>query len=629
MTLKSLAERIQCGPLLFDGAMGTELYRRGHFVNKSLEGVTLTDPRLVNQVHREYVEAGSEALETHTFASNRVKLARVGLENQLEAQNRAAVELARDAAGDRAYVVGAIGPSGLQWPTLSEGARDDVVEALVEQARILIDAGADGLMLETFGFLGELERAMRGIRPLSDMTVIAHASFTGNAVTGDAARPEHVGRVLIDSGADVIGANCADGPMELYHIAERLIPLGAPVSIFPNAGYPKKIDDRMIYMATPEYFGVFARRYLKLGVTLIGGCCGTTSEHIRSMHGAVKMMSGGTQEREHDAAPALVRRSTDAEVPPLALASRSALAAKVESGDGFVVSVEVNPPTGLDPSRAIQGARMLQAAGVDVVNIADGPRASVRMSNWSLALAIQRELQMESIVHVCMRDRNLLGLQSDILAYHALGLHNLVIITGDPPKMGDYPHATAVFDLDSVGAIRMVRDFNHGLNPAGRALGGRTGFLISCGAEPAALDYDRELRRLERKVENGAELIMTQPVYDPLVLDRFLNDIKSLNTPVLVGLLPLASAANAEFLHNEIPGMQIPASIRARMAKVGKGPEARAVGVSIAQDALLAVRDRVRGAYIMPPFGRYEAAIEILSVVGYEIPPEYVEAWRT
>ena len=625
---QSLRERIANAPVVFDGAVGTELYKRGHFINKPFEGVNLSDPALVEAIHREYVEAGAHVIETNTFAANRIKLQRVGLGAKLREINEIGVRLARAAAGD-AFVVGAIGPSGLKWPALTMDRQRETSEIFREQAEALLAAGVDGLVLETFSYLGELEAALDRVRPMTDGFVAALATFTGNASTGDGAGPGVVARKVLRKGADLIGANCAEGPMELYQLAEKFVGHGAPVAIIPNAGYPKPVDGRMMYMATPEYFGVFARRFFKLGVRAIGGCCGTSPEHIRSMVGAGKMMSGGAISLPSDrATPAAIStQEIRPVIDPVPFSERSPLAAKIASDEGFVVSVEVNPPQGLDPKKAIRGARMLQAAGVDVINIADGPRASVRMSNWSLALKVREAVGMDAIVHVCMRDRNLLGLQSDILGYDALGLNNVVIITGDPPKMGDYPDATAVFDLDSVGAIRMVSDFNRGVNLAGRELGGRTKFVIACGAEPAALDYDRELRRLEQKVKNGAEFIMTQPVYDPDVLERFLDDTAHLNLPVLVGLMPLASTRNAEFLHNEVPGMQIPGHIRDRMAEVGKGPNARREGVLIAQEMLTAVKEKVRGAYIMPPFGRYEAAIEVLEVVGYQRPEAYLDKW--
>lgn len=629
----TLAETLQRGAVLFDGGMGTELYQRGQFINNPFEGVNLRDPELVGRVHREYVDAGAEVIETNTFAANRLKLQRVGLEHEHDAINRSAVRIARDAAAGKAFVVGAIGPCGRRWVELSDAEREALPDIFRDQAAALLEAGVDGLCLETFGHLEELRVALRAVRPLTDQPLLASAAFLGNGVTADGANGEVVARALAAGGADVVGANCADGPMELYAIAEQMLAVGTPVAVLPNAGYPKHVDGRMIYMATPEYFGVFARRFLKLGVRVIGGCCGTNPSHIRAMAGAVRMMRGGSEQPAERARIEVCSATTPAstEDTPLTecpLPARSTLAARIADPDAFVVSVEVNPPTGLDPARAIESARMLQAAGVDVINIADGPRASVRMSNWALALSVQRALGMESIVHLCARDRNLLGLQSDLLAYHQMGLRNLVVITGDPPKLGDYPHATAVFDLDSIGILRMVQQLNRGLNPAGRTIGAATAFARACGVEPAALDYDRELRRLEEKIAAGADWIMTQPVYDPTVLERFLDDIRDFAVPVLVGLMPLASYRNAEFLHNEVPGMQIPEAIRQRMRRVDRGPEARREGVRIAQEALLAVRDRVRGAYIMPPFGRHEAAVEVLECVGYERPEPWAASWR-
>jgi homocysteine S-methyltransferase len=393
----------------------------------------------------------------------------------------------------------------------------------------------------------------------------------------------------------------------------------------------------MIYMATPEYFGVYARRFYKLGVAMVGGCCGTGPEHIRSIAGAARMMGGGRVTIEA-AAPSVDVAETAAGVPtacPTQL--KTGLSKKISEvyesrvkGSGpvaitpknFVVSVEVNPPSGLDASGAIAAARMLREAGIDVVNIADGPRATVRMSNQTLAHLIQEQVGIEVLLHVCCRDRNLLGLQADLLADHVLGIDNLVIITGDPPKMGDYPQATAVFDLDSIGLLRLTNGLNRGFDPSGKPMQLATCFYCACGAEPAAQDYERELRRLEEKRAAGAELIMTQPVYDPQLLRRFLDDTKHLNMPVLIGLLPLASYRNAEFLHNEVPGMQIPGHIRERMREVSSGAAARAEGVKIAQEALAAVVDDVVGAYIMPPFGRYRAALEILEPFGYPLPPD-------
>lgn len=622
MTKLVFRERLKHGPILFDGAMGTELYRHGHLVNKALDGVNLTDGDLVQQTHREYINAGAEVILTNTFTANRRKLDRGGLGDRYELINRKSVELAKEVAGDDIYVAGSIGPSSLWDDPAVE--HQECIDLLVDQALIQIDAGVDLIIFETFGYLEEIEAAVIALRAKSDIAIAATASFVHGIASMDGHMPDEVARRLHQAGADLVGANCAQGPRELYDVLKNMIGCAPYILGQPNAGYPQRIDGRTIYMATPEYFGVYARRFLKLGATGVGGCCGTTPEHTKAMSGAVAMLGS-----EHQKTTIRVRHhATEKEhpLPEVPVAERSELARKVESGEGFIVSVEVNPPQGLDITRQLQGARMLKAAGVDVVNIADGPRASCRMSNWALAMAIQKEVNMEAIIHFCARDKNLLGMQSDLMAYYTHHLNNLVVITGDPPKLGNYPDATAVFDLDAIGMLRLIKRLNQGLDPAGKTLGATTSFYAACGADPSAADYERELRRLEEKVEQGAAMIMTQPVYDARVLERFLDDTDHLNIPVLIGLLPLASHQNAEFLHNEVPGMQVPQSIRDRMEKVGRGPAAREEGILIAQEALLQVHDRVRGAYIMPPFGRYESAIKVLTCIGYEMPNDDQEA---
>jgi homocysteine S-methyltransferase len=418
--------------------------------------------------------------------------------------------------------------------------------------------------------------------------------------------------------------------MGVLAAVEQMIPLGLPVLASPNAGLPRRIDERMVYVSTPEYFGVYAQRMFRIGVRLMGGCCGTTPEHIRRIAASARMMAGFAgalepKEEDESVRTGFAPDSTTAsgvlegdpsavlpgarEAPPLE--ERSELAAKLALRK-FVVSVELTAPAGLDPSRAIAAAKSLKAAGIDVVNIGDGARAQARMSNLALAVRVQREAGIETILHVCGRDRNLLGTIAHLLGAHDLGLRNLVIITGDPPKMGDYPDATAVYDVDSIGILKLASRLNHGLDPGGKPLGATTRFLLATGAEPAALNYAREIARLKEKKAAGAELVMTQPVYSAEMLERFLDDVTPLGLPVLVGLLPLASYRNAEFLHNEVPGMQVPDAVRERMRQAGTGPAARKEGVAIAREMLARVRDRVAGAYVMPPLERYELALEVV-----------------
>jgi len=623
------------GHIVADGAIGTLLYERGVFINTALEEVALVKPDMLRQIHRDYLLAGAQILETHTFAANRVKLARYDLADKFEAINRQAAAIALEVADGKAWVAGAIGPTSIMPGVVAEKDLDEIRAMFRDQARILALSGVHIIILETFRLLSELRVAIEAAKEACDLPIIAQMAFDAEGRSADGADPVRAVTLIKRWGATVAGANCVEGPDATFRAVSQMLGHGIPISAQPNAGYPRMQDGRLIYMATPEYFGVFARRFFKAGVTIVGGCCGTNPEHIRRIANAQRMLGndGHAEDLEVVSVSALADEHKGLE--PVPFAERTKLAHKIDrvfrervvpglrpvlSPKNFVVSVEVNPPSGLDPRSAVEAAKLLRAGGVDAINIADGPRASVRMSNQALAQIVKRELDIEVLLHVCCRDRNLLGLQSDLLAAHVLGLHDLVIITGDPPKLGDYPHATAVFDLDSIGLLRLVNGLNRGIDPAGKAFGATTRFACACGAEPAALDYQRELERLTQKKKAGAELIMTQPVYDPAVLMRFLDDTKPLGLPVLVGILPLASYRNAEFLHNEVPGMSIPQPIRDRMQRAKKGPEARAEGIRIAQETLLEVAHRVVGAYIMPPLDRYASALEVLEVVGYPPP---------
>ena len=626
------------GPLVFDGAMGTRLYESGYFINQSFDEANLKRPELVRRCHREYVDAGANVIETNTFSANRFLLERHGAAEKVVDINRAGAGIAREAAGDDAYVAGSVGPTGEALGVLGHGRADEIRAAFREQIQALTEGQVDLIVLETFYHLQEMELALDEAKTLFAGPVVAQMSFEGDGSLRDGTPPETVAALLAERGADVVGVNCAQGPQLVFDVAQRLLAGPVPVSAQPNAGEPRRLDQRTIYMSTPEYFGVFARRFYKAGIKLVGGCCGTSPEHIERIASACRMMGGraGPDTGGDTKIRVRIEEESPKSVDPIPVEERSRLAAKIRrvwherlapSGprksvtgpDDFVVSVEVNPHPGLSTEKAVAGAKLLKDGGVDVINIADGPRAVVRMANWALGLTVMNELDMEVILHVCCRDRNLLGLQSDLLGVHTLGVRNVVIITGDPPKMGDYPKATAVFDLDSVELLRLVKLLNHGIDPAGKMIGEATSFFCATGAEPGALDYDREIDRLAKKIENGADLVMTQPVYDPDVLERFLADTKSFEVPILVGLLPLASHRNAEFLHNEVPGMQIPSHIRDRMAKVESGSAARTEGIRIAREMLDAVKDRVVGAYVMPPFSRYRSALEVLEVVGYSV----------
>ncbi len=617
-TLRPLLEALKSDPIVIDGAMGTQLYERGILYSACFEELAISRPEIVTRVHEDYVRAGSTFIETNTFGANSLRLEKHGLQHRVHELNLAAVKLAKQAAAGKAYVGGAMGPSGYFLGEASQDDLDRVGAALREQAEALVEGEVDALVIETMRQPAELRVAIRVAKEASGgkIPVFAHVSVDEHGRMADGTSSEDIAKEMRDLGADVIGVNCSDGPMNVMSAIESMLKLGLPVSAVPNAGLPRRVDERLVYVSTPEYFGVYARRMFKLGARLVGGCCGTTPEHIKRIAAAARMASAtdGDDHTERDPRDKL----DSAEVisislpgSPVPMRERSTLGEKIAKGR-FVVSVEVNPPIGLDLAKSVAAAKMLMQGGVDVINIADGARAQARMGNLAMAARVQRELGMETILHVCGRDRNLLASLAHLLAASELGVKNLVIITGDPPKMGDFPDATPVYDLDSIGLLKLASRLNHGMDPAGKPLGSHTSFVLATGAEPAALNYERELNRLRQKKAAGAEIVMTQPVYDPVVLRRFLDDIKPLGLPVLVGLLPLASYRNAEFLHNEVPGMQVPESVRERMRKAGTGPAARKEGVTIAREMLEAVRGDVAGAYVMPPLERYELALEVV-----------------
>ena len=597
--------------------MGSLLYERGVLHTRSYDELNTAQPELVRKVHEDYVAAGANVIETNTFGANRISLARHGLADQIQAINRAGIALARAAAGDRAYVAGAVGPTGVNFGIATRIERKLARFALAEQIDTLVLAGADAIALETFSSILEMEEAIDVARERGPkVPVFAMMTFDGQGRSDGGLGPAEIADRLIAAGADVVGGNCGLGPSELYQVVTGMVGRGKPVIAQPNAGLPASVEGRTLYVANPEHFGVFARRMLKSGVRMVGGCCGTTPDHTRAMLGAVRMLRGETvkldTQKTDRTTIEIITKPAPAAPAKHPLAGRSKLGARIAAGE-FAVSVELTSPAGLDTQKTLDQVNQLVAGGVDIVNIADGPRASARMANVAVCAQIAMKTQGEPILHVCSRDRSFLGLVAHLLGAQGLGLRNLVIITGDPPKMGDYPFSTPVYDVDSIGLLRIAAGLNAGVDPAGKECE-PTSFVLATGAEPGAHDRERELRRLEEKKAAGAELVMTQPVYDPRTLERFLEDVKPLGLPVMVGILPLASHRNAEFLHNEVPGMGIPAEFRERMGKVGSGPAARAEGIKIAQEALAAVKHRVAGAYVMPPFNRVDAALAVLEV---------------
>ncbi len=622
-TERPFIDALRAGVIVTDGAMGTQLYERGVLYSACFEDLNVSRPELVAKVHEDYLRAGAQLIETNTFGANALRLEKYGLQARAAELNAAGVRLARNTAGTQAYVAGAIGPSGYFFGEAGAESGADLAKVkavFVEQAVTLVESGVDALVLETFRQTPELRVAIEAALVAGEgrVPVVASVSLDEAGRTAEGTTADEVARLAKEWGASAVGVNCSDGPMAVLAAVEKMIPVGLPVLASPNAGLPRRVDERTVYVSTPEYFGVYARRMIRVGARLVGGCCGTTPEHVKRIAAAARMAAAsGDMEprREEEPAsaegPGLVQQAFAGALEPPPLEERSELAAKL-ARKRFVVSVEVNPPVGLDLSRALAAAKMLKQGGVDAVNIADGARAQARMSNLALAVRVQQEVGLQTILHVCGRDRNLLATLAHLLGAHELGIRNLVVITGDPPKMGDFPDATAVYDLDSIGILKLATRLNHGVDPGGKPFGATTRFLLATGAEPAAINYVREISRLKEKRAGGAQLVMTQPVYDTAVLERFLDDCAAIDVPVLVGLLPLASYRNAEFLHNEVPGMQVPEAVRERMRKAGTGPAARKEGVAIAREMLARVRGRVAGAYVMPPLERYELALEVV-----------------
>lgn len=602
--LSDLKERI----LLADGAMGTMLYAKGVFINTCFDELNLSRPELVEEIHKEYLDAGADIIETNTFGANRFKLSSHGLLNHLEDINRRGGEIARGAAGPGTYVAASIGPLGRPLKPIGKISPEEARDAIAEQASILAPY-VDLFIIETIPSVRQMKIAVEAVRRASSLPIVAQLTFSEVGDTIAEERPEQVVEELSDSEIDVLGCNCSIGPQPMLTIIQKLRRLtDKPLSAQPNAGAPREIENRYIYLSSPEYMAEYAKRFIMSGVSVVGGCCGTTPAHIRMIRNAIKALRPVSVELEQK-----TRAKVEVEaLKPVPFSARSRLANNL--GKKFVISVEIDPPKGIRPTKALQGARLMYVNGIDAINIADGPRASARMSPLALATLMQRESGIEAILHYCCRDRNLLGIQADLIGAHTLGIRNILIITGDPPKLGDYPSATAVFDVDSIGLTRIVSNLNRGLDLGLNPLGDVTQFAIGVGANPGAVDMEREIRRFHEKVEAGAEYCLTQPVYEASLLEKFLDATRGANIPVLVGILPLSSYRNAEFLHYEVPGMQIPKNVRDRMEKTPTGDKARAVGIQIAREALRECKtlERVKGAYIMPPFGHYEAVLEII-----------------
>jgi homocysteine S-methyltransferase len=591
------------------------LYGKGVYINRCYDEVNLSAPDLVREVHREYVRAGAEFIETNTFGANPVKLGKHGLDDRTEEINRKAAEIAREVAGSAVFVGGAIGPLGIRiepWgPTSVEEAR----ALFRRQAQGLLEGGIDAFLLETFGDLSEAHAAMQAAREVApDLPLLVQMTVdrSGQGLYGTT--PEQFGSRLDQWGADVIGVNCSVGPSAMLQALEKLHQVtNKPLSVQPNAGPPRLVDGRTMFLCSPDYLEKYARRFVDAGARLLGGCCGTTPAHIRALAKAVKR-SRATLRVPATAAHAVQRPEAEPGVEPLPLAERSPLGRALAEGTRPLLA-ELVPPRGCDPSKVLEKAAALKELGVTGINIPDGARASARMGHLALGALMRREVDVPPVLHYCCRDRNMLGMQADLLGAAALGIRDLILITGDPPILGDYPDATAVFDVDAIGLTNIVSRLNHGLDMGGNPIGGSTNFVIGVGLNPTSTDLAREVERYRWKVEAGAEYAVTQPVFDVEALDRFLDLLGEPRIPILAGIWPLVSLRNAEFLNTEVPGCKVADSVMARMAAAGDAEGQRRVGLDVALEMITAVRDRVEGLQVSVPLGRVAIVRELLEAV--------------
>lgn len=613
---KLFRERLSQRALVADGAMGTMLYSKGVFINRCYDELNLSSPALVKEVHAEYAKAGAEILETNTFGANRLRLAAFGLAEKLKAINEAGVKLAREAAAqagrDDIFVAGAIGPLGVRIEPLGPTSFAEAREVFQEQAEALVEAGCDLLILETFSDLNELREAIHAAREAAgeEMVIIAQVTIDDDGNVGGTEVPEYTAK-LNEWPADVIGLNCSAGPKVMLETAERILThTQKPVSAMPNAGLPSRVEGRNIYLCSPEYMSQYGRRLLWAGVKIVGGCCGTTPEHIKLLVSEARSLNPGARKLAVtvEDAPSKVKALEKVPVP-----QKSKLGAKLAAGE-FVSFVEILPPRGVDASKEIEGARLCGNAGIDCINVPDGPRASARLSAQITCHLIQEKAGIEAVLHFCCRDRNILSIQSELLGAHTMGVRNLICITGDPPRMGTYPDATAVFDVDAIGLVNIVNNLNHGLDIGGNPIGSQTAMLIGVGANPGALNLDEELRRFEWKVQAGAEYVVTQPVFDLDLLEAFMKQTEQYKIPFIAGIWPLTSYRNAEFMVNELR-VPVPEPYMERMRRVENADAARAEGVAIAQEMVDRVQHMVAGVQLSAPFGRYQMAIDVAGAI--------------
>jgi methionine synthase I (cobalamin-dependent)/5,10-methylenetetrahydrofolate reductase len=609
--LQELDKRV----LVCDGAMGTMLYARGIFLNRSFDELNLTQPDLVAEVHKEYARAGADVIETNTFGANRVKLGAFGLADRVRAINLQGAKIARHGASDQGYVAGAIGPLGIRIEPWGKTGVDEAEEYFREQVQALCEGGVDLFILETFRDVNEIGAAIKAVRRVCNLPIVAQMTTEEDGNSLDGVAPETFVPDLERLGADVVGLNCSVGPAAMLETLERMARVAhVKLAAQPNAGKPREIEGRNLYLCSPEYMASYARRFINTGVRLVGGCCGTTPEHIRAIKGAVRSMTPAAP-RPKDAA---ARSTVDATAVPVEIApreSKSRMANTLARG-GFIVSVELTPPRGFDTETMIDHARRLKIRGVDLVNIPDSPRASARMSALAGAILVQQQAGVETILHYACRDRNLMAMQSDLLGAHAMGVRNVLLVTGDPPKIGDYPDATAVNDVDSIGLANLVSSLNAGVDIGGQPIGRATAFHIGVAVNPGALNLEEELRRFAYKVEAGAEFAITQPVFDPQEFRAFVARSREHAIPVIAGIMPFESARHAEFMANEVPGIRVPDALVERMRRADGEGRAIEEGLAIAREIAAEIRPLVQGVQISTAPKAIDMALGLIDAAG-------------
>jgi methionine synthase I (cobalamin-dependent)/5,10-methylenetetrahydrofolate reductase len=603
-------ERLDQGLILGDGAMGTLLYERGISYEHSFDEQNLSHSKIVLNVHLDYIKAGAEIIETNTFGSNQIRLAKFGLENKVKEINQAGAKIARQAreiAGKDVFVAGSMGPLGKPLEPLGKISETEAFEFFKEQAEGLLEGGVDLFIVETMTNLKEIKIAISAIKKICELPIIAEMTFAEDGLTFMGNSPEEVAEELSQLKVDVIGANCSVGPQKMLDVISTLArKTKCKLSAMPNAGLPGWVDGRFIYLSSPDYFTEYALKFIQAGATIVGGCCGTTPEHIKAIHKALKSFQN-TQGNSLIYFPAEIEEIEEKKETKKSK-EISTFAEKLKRK--FVISVELDPPRGTNPEKLLKGAELLYKNGVDAVNIADSPMARVRMSCLPLAVLIKEKTNLDLILHFTCRDRNLMGLQADLIGAHALGIKNILALTGDPPSLGDYPQATAVYDIDSIGLVKVISQLNQGEDWIGNSIGEPTSFFTGVAVNPTLKDYAKEMRRFEKKIEAGALFAFTQPLYDMKVIENFKKDTESYNIPIILGILPLYSFRHAEFLHNEVPGIIIPEKIRQRMKKVEE--KGASEGVKIARELLLQSKSMFSGIYLMPSFGKYELILEVI-----------------